>query len=85
MYNTLLYKLHFRAQIPKYTYLCFIRPVWLHGSAIVYKLSGCGFESRRIHLNILINVIYIFLPIYPKGLKILDPCHMSFFSGGFMK
>ena len=25
--------------------------VWLDGWVFVYKLSGCGFESRCIHLN----------------------------------
>ena len=28
-----------------------ISPVWLNGLVFVYKLSGCGFESRCSHLN----------------------------------
>ena len=28
-----------------------IWPVWLNGGVFVYKLSGCGFESRCCHLN----------------------------------
>ena len=28
-----------------------IWPVWLYGWVFVYKLSGCGFESRCFHLN----------------------------------
>ena len=28
-----------------------IWPVWLNGWVFVYKLSGCGFESRCYHLN----------------------------------
>ena len=26
-------------------------PVWLNGSAFVYELSGCGFESHSCHLD----------------------------------
>ena len=28
-----------------------LRPVWLNGWVFVYKLSGCGFESRCYQLN----------------------------------
>ena len=32
-------------------HISIIWPVWLNGWVFVYKLSGCGFESRCFHLN----------------------------------
>ena len=29
-----------------------LRPVWLNGYVLVYKLSGCEFESRCCHLRL---------------------------------
>ena len=39
--------------------------IWLNGLALVYELSGCGFESSSSHLNL------IFYACFQQGL----PCH----------
>ena len=35
-----------------YIFCCYIWPVWPNGWVFVYKLSGCGFESRCSRLNV---------------------------------
>ena len=42
-----------------------ILPVWLNGWELVYKLSGCGFESRCCHL---IFKLWFFVRVFSKTL-----------------
>ena len=41
-----------------------IRPVWLNGWVFVYKLSGCGFESRCCYLNHILLYCHPYLFIF---------------------